>query len=84
MRTVRKLMRSVVTDGTAAGVSLPAGTAGKTGTAEFGGGQGEEEPPTHAWFIGFHGDVAFAVLVEGGGTGAEAAAPVAADFLRAL
>ncbi|TDD90149.1 hypothetical protein E1293_03685 [Actinomadura darangshiensis] len=75
------LMPAVVSEGTASGVGFPSGTAGKTGTAEFGEG---DNPPTHAWFIGYRKDVAFAVIVEGGGTGAEAAAPIAAKFLRAL
>jgi cell division protein FtsI/penicillin-binding protein 2 len=39
---------------------------------------------THAWFIGFRGDLAFAVVVEGGGVGGTVAAPLAAKFLRAL
>jgi cell division protein FtsI/penicillin-binding protein 2 len=34
--------------------------------------------------IGFRGDVAFAVLVEGGGTGGKVAGPIAAHFLSAL
>lgn len=75
------LMSSVVSEGTAQGVDFPPGVAGKTGTAEFGSG---DNPPTHAWFIGHRGDLAFAVLVEGGGVGAEAAGPIAADFLRAV
>ncbi|MBW8481656.1 penicillin-binding transpeptidase domain-containing protein [Actinomadura parmotrematis] len=79
-RALHALMPAVVSEGTAKDVSFPAGTAGKTGTAEYGSG---DDPPTHAWFIGYRGDLAFAVIVEGGGTGAEAAAPVAADFLRA-
>jgi cell division protein FtsI/penicillin-binding protein 2 len=79
-RALHSLMPAVVSEGTAAGVAFPPGTAGKTGTAEFGTGT---NPPTHAWFIGYRGDLAFAVIVEGGGTGAEAAAPIAANFLRA-
>jgi cell division protein FtsW (lipid II flippase) len=77
-------MRGVVLRGTArtlAGVS-PA-IAGKTGTAEI------EGAPSHAWFAGFapHGAttgrrVAFAVLVENGGYGGRAAAPLAADIVR--
>ncbi|HYT25530.1 MAG TPA: penicillin-binding transpeptidase domain-containing protein, partial [Actinomycetota bacterium] len=55
--------------------------AGKTGTAEFGTGN---PLPTHAWFIGFRGDLAFAVVVEGGGVGGEVAAPLAGRFLAAL
>ncbi|NUR85480.1 MAG: cell division protein FtsI, partial [Nonomuraea sp.] len=78
---LRKLMPAVVTDGTAHAVRFPAGTAGKTGTAEYGSGR---EPPAHSWFIGYKGDVAFAVIVEGGGAGSAVAAPVAARFLDAL
>jgi cell division protein FtsI/penicillin-binding protein 2 len=52
--------------------------AGKTGTAEFGPGR---RPRTHAWFIGFSGDLAVAVLVEDGGVGGRVAAPLAARFL---
>ncbi|MEW2359646.1 penicillin-binding transpeptidase domain-containing protein [Spirillospora sp. NPDC029432] len=75
---LREMMRAAVTDGTAERAGLPAGTAGKTGTAEVAGGR------PHAWFIGFRGDVAFAVFVEGGSSGAEVAAPLAAHFLRTL
>jgi cell division protein FtsI/penicillin-binding protein 2 len=80
-KTLRTLLREVVTRGTAAPAHLPAGVGGKTGTAEFGTG---DPLPTHAWFIGFRGDLAFAVVVEGGGVGGRVAAPVAARFLRAL
>jgi cell division protein FtsI/penicillin-binding protein 2 len=66
-------MASVVqSGGTAAGAGLPSGTFGKTGTAEFGSGN---PPPTHAWFIGYRGNVAFAVIVEGGGVGGRVALP---------
>ncbi|GAB3983854.1 hypothetical protein GCM10029978_091780 [Actinoallomurus acanthiterrae] len=79
------MMRAVVTSGTAKPAGLPAGTAGKTGTAEYGAAQGKDKKPkTHAWFIGFRGDVAFAVVVEDGGFGAKAAAPIAARFLKSL
>ncbi|MEV4562711.1 penicillin-binding transpeptidase domain-containing protein [Nonomuraea sp. NPDC049419] len=78
---LRALMPAVVTDGTAHGVSFPSGTAGKTGTAEYGSGK---EPPAHSWFIGYKGDVAFSVIVEGGGAGSAVAAPIAARFLKAL
>ncbi len=81
LSTLRPMMRAVVTTGTAAGVGLPGGVFGKTGTAEFGSAQ---KPRAHAWFIGYRGDVAFAVLVEGGGVGADASAPIANVFLRNL
>lgn len=79
--TLRDLMRQVVTSGTAADAGLPDGVSGKTGTAEFGDG---DNPPTHAWFIGFRGDLAVAVVVEGGGVGGEVAAPIAARFFRSV
>jgi cell division protein FtsI/penicillin-binding protein 2 len=74
------MMDAVVTNGTAAGAGLPAGTHGKTGTAEFGTAN---PPQTHAWFIGYRGDVAVAVIVTGGGIGGTIAAPIAAKFLNA-
>jgi len=79
--SLRGLMRAVVREGTAAPAHLPGGTAGKTGTAEFGTGN---PLPTHAWFIGFRGDLAFAVVVDGGGVGGRVAAPIASRFLNAL
>lgn len=75
------MMSAVVTEGTARSAGLPAGTRGKTGTAEYGTGP---KLDSHAWFMGFKGDVAFAVVVEGGGGGGKVAAPVAATFLHAL
>lgn len=77
--TLRPMMRAVVTSGTAAGVGFPPGVYGKTGTAEYGSGA---NPASHGWFIGYRGDVAFAVLVEGGGFGANSAGPIANAFLR--
>ncbi len=81
--TLQELMRGVVTGGTATVLGgVPGGpVSAKTGTAEF----GDQVPPqTHAWMIGFQGDLAFAVLVEDGGFGAQAAGPIAAAFLTAL
>ncbi|MFC3978713.1 penicillin-binding transpeptidase domain-containing protein [Streptosporangium jomthongense] len=81
---LRSMMRAAVADttGTSDGAvsadgtrGLPPGTAGKAGTARAADGR------EHAWFVGYRGDLAFAVLVENGG---EAAVPVAARFLRAL
>ena len=80
---VRTLMRSVVTDGTASALADVPGddVFAKTGTAEYGTGS---PPPTHAWTIGFQGNMAFAVLVEDGVSGGRAAVPVAEAFLRGL
>jgi len=80
--TLKELMLSVVELGTGTGAKLagePVG--GKTGTAEF----GTASPPrTHAWFIGFRGDLAVAVLVEDAGFGGSVAAPIARSFFGAL
>ena len=80
---LRQLMRGVVTGGTGTALkSVPGGPVfGKTGTAEYGNAV---PPRTHAWFAGYQGDVAFAVLVEDGGFGAQAAAPLVASFLTLL
>jgi cell division protein FtsI/penicillin-binding protein 2 len=77
---LRTLMGLVVSDPSGTGVlARVAGTpvSGKTGTAEFGSAN---PPKTHAWFVGFRGSIAFAVLVEGGGVGGKVAAPLAAKF----
>ena len=78
LATLRPMMRAVVTSGTAAGVGFGPGVYGKTGTAEYGTGP---NPQAHGWFIGYRGDLAFAVLVEGGGLGASSAGPIAKAFL---
>ena len=80
--TLRTLMRSVVTSGTGTALAdLPGEIRGKSGTAEYGGG---DPPPTHAWFIAMRGDLALAVLVEDGESGGRVAAPVARRFFEAL
>jgi penicillin-binding protein A len=63
------------------GAQVPGFTvAGKSGTAELGG---SGEP--HSWFIGFapaeQPTIAIAVVVEQGGRGAAAAAPIAGDLM---
>jgi cell division protein FtsI/penicillin-binding protein 2 len=79
---LRSMMAEVVASGTGTPGAVPGqGVYGKTGTAEFGTAS---PPTTHAWFIGFRGDVAFAILVEGGGIGGHVAAPLAAKFVGAL
>ncbi|HEX6424097.1 MAG TPA: penicillin-binding transpeptidase domain-containing protein [Acidimicrobiales bacterium] len=80
--TLRDLMRRVVTEGSGTAAAVPgADIAGKTGTAEYDTG---DPPPTHAWFVGIRGDLAVAVLVEGGEAGGTVAAPIAGDVLAAL
>ena len=72
-----ELMRAVVTDGTGSAVRTDAYTvAAKTGSAEF-----ETGKETHAWFTGFAPvetpRLVVTVLVEEGGSGGKAAAPIA-------
>ncbi|MCB0970073.1 MAG: hypothetical protein KDA97_00950 [Acidimicrobiales bacterium] len=80
---LQAMMREVVVDGTGSAVASVAGgeVHGKTGTAEFGT---EDPPQTHAWFTGYQGDIAFAVVVEDSGFGGAVAAPLAAQFLNAI
>jgi cell division protein FtsI/penicillin-binding protein 2 len=81
-----KAMRSVVTSGTArrAMSGLDISVAGKTGTAQL------DQGLPHSWFAGFgpyDGDadkrIAFAVVVEHGGYGAQVAAPIAKEVIQA-
>nr|WP_067505593.1 penicillin-binding transpeptidase domain-containing protein [Actinoplanes sp. TFC3] len=82
IKPLQTMMREVVTKGTAEALKNVNGgpVSGKTGTAEFQDGSDE----THSWFIGWQGDVAFAVMVQKGGLGSEAAVPVVNRFLTAL
>ncbi|MEW1722552.1 penicillin-binding transpeptidase domain-containing protein [Streptomyces sp. NPDC093109] len=81
---LREMMRATVTFGSGAVLKDLAGEPhAKTGTAEF----GEETPPrTHAWMIGYQGeqDLAWAVLLEDGGSGGKDAGPIAAKFLKGV
>jgi peptidoglycan glycosyltransferase len=79
-RQLRSILRRAVAEGTGRGIETPGlHIAGKTGTAEnpFGA--------SHSWFIGFapadRPRLAFAVIVEHGGYGSTAAAPIARDLL---
>jgi cell division protein FtsI/penicillin-binding protein 2 len=80
---LHSLMREVVTVGTGEALAnAPGGPVmGKTGTAEYGPGA---TPKTHAWFVGYQGDIAFAVYVQDGQSGGTVAAPVALTFLQNL
>jgi cell division protein FtsI/penicillin-binding protein 2 len=79
---LKSMMREVVIAGTATAlVDVPKGDVyAKTGTAEF-----DNDPShTHAWTVGWQGDIAFAVFVENGGSSATTAVPIVESFLRAL
>jgi peptidoglycan glycosyltransferase len=83
------MMVRVVEDGTGSNGRIPGVTvAGKTGTAQQGGGR-----RPHAWFISFapaeDPKVAVAVVIENGGnaseiSGNQLAAPIANDMMRAV
>jgi penicillin-binding protein 2 len=57
--------------------------AGKTGTAEVGGGRAD-----HAWFVGYapadKPRVSFVVVLEHGGSGGKVAGPVARSLVQAM
>jgi cell division protein FtsI/penicillin-binding protein 2 len=75
-------MRAVVARGTGRVLNgNSVAIAGKTGSAEL------DEQPSHAWFAGFAPyqgggpQIAFVVLIEHGGSGGRAAAPLAGDLV---
>ncbi len=71
---MRAMMRDVVVEGTAELIKGVAGDVyGKTGEAEVDGG-------SHAWFVGYRGDLAFATLIVLGGSSDNAVAVTKAFF----
>lgn len=82
-KSLRSMMRAVVTEGSARFLASVPGkpVMAKTGTAEYGSGN---PPPTHAWMIAIQGDLAVAVFVEKGESGSRTAGPVLEDFLRRI
>lgn len=81
---MRDMMVATVEDGTGKAARIDgAEVGGKTGTAQWGDGR-----TPHAWFVGYAnaGDkkVVVAVVVEEGGYGSEAAAPIAKDIMQAV
>ena len=75
---LRPMMRAVVTEGTATRLAGLGEVFGKTGTAEY-----TDDGRAHGWFVGYRGDLAFAVLVVDGGSSA-VAVEVAHRFLGAV
>lgn len=75
---LRPMMRAVVTQGTATATAGQGDVFGKTGTAEFAGPGGENR--AHGWFVGYRGDMAFAVLIVDGGSSGPAV-QLASTFL---
>lgn len=81
---MRDMMVATVQDGTASAAQIDGvEVGGKTGTAEWRSG---EQP--HAWFVGYaqtgERRIAVAVVVEQGGYGGSAAAPIARDMMEAV
>lgn len=86
---LERLMISVVEEGTGTSASLPVRVAGKTGTAELGGGSegATDASGTDAWFTGYapvgRPKLAACVLLVRAGAGGETAAPATRDVLEA-
>ncbi|GAA1015190.1 penicillin-binding transpeptidase domain-containing protein [Nocardiopsis tropica] len=72
---VRAMMREVVASGTAELIRGSGDILGKTGEAEVEGG-------SHAWFVGYRGDLAFATMVVLGGSSDNAVAVTKEFFDR--
>ena len=80
---LNKLMQQVVTSGTASSLNGRGySVAGKTGSAEY-----TDTGESHSWFVGFSNtenpDLAVSIIVESGGTGSEAAVPIAGAIFDA-
>lgn len=83
IQVVREGMRQAVVSGSARLLNqLTVQSAGKTGTAQFG-----NQGLTHAWYTGFapydNPEIAFAIVIEGGGESFYSSVPVAEEILRA-
>ena len=82
---MRRLMELVVDEGTGTEAAVPVcGSAGKTGSAQV-GSNGEQ---TNAWFSGYaprqNPRYVVTVLVEGGASGSESAAPIFREITESI
>ena len=82
IKIVQEGMRQTVTAGSGRSLnSLKVKTAGKTGTAQFGG-----EDKTHSWYVSYgpyeNPELAIAVLVESGGEGHSWAVPLTKEIYK--
>jgi len=82
IKAVRQGMRQAVTYGSARILGgLPVSSAAKTGTAQW----GQDKEP-HSWFTAFapydQPEITVTVVVEEGGEGTEAAAPIVYEFMK--
>lgn len=81
---LQRMLRAAVAGGNGTAAEVAGRNAiGTSGSADFGDG---DPPPTHAWFVGADPatGIGFAILVEGGGSGSDVAAPIAGRFLTEL
>ncbi|MEU0090224.1 penicillin-binding transpeptidase domain-containing protein [Kribbella sp. NPDC006257] len=75
---LRAMLRSTVVNGTGKILAGNGAVSAKTGTAEV---VSNGKVITNGWMVGYRGDVAFAVIVEGGTSGGHAAGPILQNFL---
>ena len=80
---LRAMMARVAQSGTAAGTGLPPATYAKTGTAQY---TQSGQTRTDAWLMGYHGDVAFGIVVQDSGAvdGGPRDGPLIGRFFDAL
>jgi len=81
-RQLKTIFRQPVVDGTAVALKDVPGAPviAKTGTAEF---TQDGKTEVHAWMVAAQGDLAIAVFVDTGESGADTAGPIAKAFLTA-
>ncbi|WP_254125708.1 penicillin-binding transpeptidase domain-containing protein [Amycolatopsis sp. CA-230715] len=77
LASVRAMMREVVTAGTATGAKGAGTVFGKTGTAQL-----PDPSKANGWFVGYRGDLAFAVMLAASNSSAPAVT-LATKFLNA-
>jgi membrane peptidoglycan carboxypeptidase len=81
LTSLRALMRAAVTSGSAHGADVPGPPVyGQTALVEAGSGRSTQ---WQSWFVGYRGDVAFAVL-ESGPSAQLSASLLAGQFLNGL
>ena len=83
VKTLKKMMKEVVEDGTATALrGQPYTAAGKTGSAEF-----DSTKASHSWFVGYaptkNPQLVVSIIVEGAGTGSQYAVPIAKKIMDA-
>jgi penicillin-binding protein 2 len=83
IKTIQDGMRQTVVSGSGRPLStLSVTSAGKTGTAQF----GPNNSQTHAWYTGYapaeNPQIAYAIMIEGGGESFYSSVPVAEEILR--